>query len=1329
MDAIRDLELSTFATTQEATNLLEWLKSHDLETSDFVRKLKKWFRNFETHDDKKLALRLLLNFNYYSETLYLDRVVDILTNLSEMIAREGLKPEELIYVVDDDYLDSSVFLPYFASKTNGIYLASSQVHSLSKLADIDIAGRAIAILNDTQGSGNQFQTRIWPWLEARQDDWLSLYIVSIELGSDAHRSLLSLSPKVRLVPTQPTQYSLGEMIRQNYITVAEKERITKFGLIAHPAMPLGYSNSGLLVGYFYQCPYNTLAMFWGTGDSSQGRKWTNLFDYRPKRRLPNRTHVTQSLAPTDKGKRPTTTNVSKPDLKALIQSSDWTVGAVNFDEDLHFSSFYLRSSCASFMPAEQKPFGYSTVIAVYRDFNETYYIPQEECRAVAERLLARVLQDPDWLQSILDDIGSRARDLSKVFDLAPKDDVFDLVTVEKLLSLYKEHNRAHMRLYEIARIPEALDRGFGTFTQHLRSKLQSFMGEDAQNQRTLNAYFNVLTFPERTSLLYQEIQEFKDIVREVRTSPQAGGPLTGSSKRAVLRLKPELRAKLARHRDKWFYWGYHGYGSRAIPDAEAYLRRITSELSGVMLEPMVDYEEVVEKAESQRVRLASRLGMPDDVQLLFRLHSRIGLAKLLRRFYQLRNFYFLDRLLMSVATRIGESEAVVRSLLPSELERVLEGRMRVAQDHRQRVDHCVYMIHNDREWVFSDQATCLLVDVLLKQHQADAQLVAGPTLHGQSASAGIVRGQCRIIIRKDDADIVGFRRGDILVSESTDPDLREWIQESGGVITEAGGATCHAAIVCRELGKPAVVGVSGAIQRLHNGDWVVLDADAGTVTIQEKISRNFTVDGMLAFEHADSEIGPKAHSLACLVRAHLRVPSFFCVPLSKFAHRLGATTPDSDGQLLREVTLELQAALEQLPGEMFVLRSSMPFEDSGSGSQAGVWPSQLGVLRQDVVRGVFRYIEQLSRFEPTPEHGSVIVQEMILGDASGVCFTKDPRKPASSLMLLELVPGGNDALTDGRVTPVQFLISRDTLNSELTAHGSHWSTYVTEDQLRSIARICLDIEAIFGQVQDIEWTIQQGVVYVLQSRPNTSNHSLGIAQPAVRRDATGQERSLIGVIYRAYRVPPNLQRHLLRVAAVGKLICDNWAGPSLNATRIVAALLLHDIGNIVKADYDRFPELFPEEMKNLGYWKAIQNWMRSRFGGSDLDASVGVASELGVSESVVRLIQEKQFLNNIDTAAKSDFDVKIAAYADQRVGPHGVLTLEERLAEARRRYRGVAYASVNRGDFNSLMSAAFEIERQIDQYSNLALSKIDDEAISYTVDALKDFDISLARVC
>lgn len=70
-------------------------------------------------------------------------------------------------------------------------------------------------------------------------------------------------------------------------------------------------------------------------------------------------------------------------------------------------------------------------------------------------------------------------------------------------------------------------------------------------------------------------------------------------------------------------------------------------------------------------------------------------------------------------------------------------------------------------------------------------------------------------------------------------------------------------------------------------------------------------------------------------------------------------------------------------------------------------------------------------------------------------------------------------------------------------------------------------------------------------------------------------------IYRRYSIPPNLERHMLQVAAVGEYICTHWSGPELNSQLILQALLLHDLGNIVKFKRPFLGEL-EQEMRNVG---------------------------------------------------------------------------------------------------------------------------------------------------
>lgn len=100
-------------------------------------------------------------------------------------------------------------------------------------------------------------------------------------------------------------------------------------------------------------------------------------------------------------------------------------------------------------------------------------------------------------------------------------------------------------------------------------------------------------------------------------------------------------------------------------------------------------------------------------------------------------------------------------------------------------------------------------------------------LTGVPGSAGVASGRVRVV--SDPTDFVHFRRGDVLVCRHTDPAWTPLIMVAAAVVTEIGGVLSHAAIVARELGIPAVLGVRGA-GALAAGAPVTVDGDRGTVT-------------------------------------------------------------------------------------------------------------------------------------------------------------------------------------------------------------------------------------------------------------------------------------------------------------------------------------------------------------------------------------------------------------------------------------------------------------------------------------------------------------------
>ncbi|MFT4913714.1 MAG: pyruvate,water dikinase [Brevundimonas sp.] len=102
----------------------------------------------------------------------------------------------------------------------------------------------------------------------------------------------------------------------------------------------------------------------------------------------------------------------------------------------------------------------------------------------------------------------------------------------------------------------------------------------------------------------------------------------------------------------------------------------------------------------------------------------------------------------------------------------------------------------------------------------------GPVLvTGKAVGEAIASGRARLV--QSAADLKAFQPGEILVAPSTSPDWLPVMRIAGGIVTDQGGRTCHAAIVARELGVPAVVGAAGATARLETGRMVTVSCAEG----------------------------------------------------------------------------------------------------------------------------------------------------------------------------------------------------------------------------------------------------------------------------------------------------------------------------------------------------------------------------------------------------------------------------------------------------------------------------------------------------------------------
>ncbi len=105
---------------------------------------------------------------------------------------------------------------------------------------------------------------------------------------------------------------------------------------------------------------------------------------------------------------------------------------------------------------------------------------------------------------------------------------------------------------------------------------------------------------------------------------------------------------------------------------------------------------------------------------------------------------------------------------------------------------------------------------------------AAPVLvTGRSVGAKVATGRVRVVTHESELSQV--EPGEVLVSDTTTPDWEPVMKTAAAVVTNRGGRTCHAAIVARELGIPAVVGADGATERLYTGQVVTVSCAEGDV--------------------------------------------------------------------------------------------------------------------------------------------------------------------------------------------------------------------------------------------------------------------------------------------------------------------------------------------------------------------------------------------------------------------------------------------------------------------------------------------------------------------
>ena len=655
----------------------------------------------------------------------------------------------------------------------------------------------------------------------------------------------------------------------------------------------------------------------------------------------------------------------------------------------------------------------------------------------------------------------------------------------------------------------------------LERDVEEYVSSIAKSDAEFQEHIFMLTVPTRKSQLVDEEIAWNNIVLYAIGKPSVVALSAESRERfaeCVLTAEPSLLQSISSHIDRY---GWLPTQESNEPWTEVdkinllheELKRSSSEITERAKQAEVRFE----RLQAQREDLLPRL-LPSP-RILYQSLVLRELAALRwdLRFVRTRADFIARPLRKEIADRMGLNPYELEHLLLKETYSFLRHGLPFDKNElKRRLSFYIWKITDGNSKIYTGDQALEIFDHLLPKEDYSGVF----SISGRSASQGYVRGTVRKISTSEKAlqeAVSQMKKGEILVTGQTRPQLIIACRKAGAIVTDEGGIASHASVISRELGIPCIVGTKDGTKILHDGDIVEVDARqykgvdriirSAELTIDTDLLNHVYIKNLSAIALIDQmSIGGKAWGLGKLIQAGFPVPPGFVITTAGV--ELG----------IEALTAAIMKALHALHCSLFAVRSSAVGEDSLQHSFAGQFDSFLNVEGKNVPDVIQKCLNGLQNdrvasycetrgIDINSIKLAVIVQEMVPADLSGVCFTADPSQNDPHRIQISACYGLGEALVSGLVTPDEYVISehdfeiekreiaqqdfklefRAGQKSRTDVHPSMRAMQkLNDDQLRLIATLCNDIKKTLGYEVEVEWCIYADRPYFLQARPITT---------------------------------------------------------------------------------------------------------------------------------------------------------------------------------------------------------------------------------------------------
>ncbi|MFA5023959.1 MAG: PEP-utilizing enzyme [Patescibacteria group bacterium] len=473
----------------------------------------------------------------------------------------------------------------------------------------------------------------------------------------------------------------------------------------------------------------------------------------------------------------------------------------------------------------------SYLAAVYRDNFCQLIVPRQEFKAVGLEILEKIKTEPAWGEHYVRELHAAEKKIYEASSALLKLNLKKFSDAE-LYKIYQDYYDIYSRLHRYHWIQTILDFDENIFSKYLMNYLQPRI---KNTPYSLGDVFSVLTTPVEEAKPAEEYRNLLEILQDINRRPQIRKYLAATETRIIVQelaaRDKTIAAKINQHAHNFGFLGYNTVGPAW---GSAYFIDILSSLVRQGTDPtklLKDLAQNRRKTALRQQQIIKDLKIDSLHQRVFQFARDLVFTKGTRKDSMFHSYAISENLFREIGARFYLSVRQVRFLNPHEFKDLMISKNFPTAILNERYKFSLHYSTGpyEKDLYLTGQAAAEKVAQLniIKEEIKDLKI-----LSGDCASPGRVRGEVKII--NVPKDMTKMKAGDILVSIATTPDLVPAIKKAAAIVTDAGGITCHAAIISRELGIPCVVGTKFATKILHDGDLVDVNATHGKVDIIRK---------------------------------------------------------------------------------------------------------------------------------------------------------------------------------------------------------------------------------------------------------------------------------------------------------------------------------------------------------------------------------------------------------------------------------------------------------------------------------------------------------------